>query len=359
VVATALAVLALVLVPSASPAAAGETACPSFSDGSSRGTVTASGLEEASGLASSRANADIVWVHADSGAAARLFAIDAADAGLVAMFDVTGAANVDWEDIAVGPGPIPDQSYLYIGDIGGNGAAQANIVYRVPEPVIDPSAGLGPHALAGAVALPFSYPDGSHDAETLLADPVTGDLFVVTKAFGPASIFRYPGPHDGTATELELVAGLNFALPPLSGWLTTGGDMSPAGDEILIRTYFSAFVWRRGPTESVADALGGAPCPVPVRSEPQGEAVGYAADGRSYLTLSEQSDGGPQPLYEYASQDEPVCTHGFTDVPGWVTVAVDWITCLGHATGYPDNTFRPDDNITRAATARMLHRMHG
>ena len=63
---------------------------------------------------------------------------------------------------------------------------------------------------------------------------------------------------------------------------------------------------------------------------------------------------------------DPSCpaTHGFTDVPAWVDTAVRWLTCPAHgpggttaiAEGYPDDTFRPNNPITRAETARMLQR---
>jgi len=289
---------------------AAPVACPAYADGRSRGAVAVAGLEEASGLAAGRANAGILWTHADSGAGTLLYALDAADAGLVATFSLTGATNVDWEDIAVGPGPEPGLSYLYVGDTGDRGGrAEDPIVYRVPEPVVDPADGPGPQALPGVVALPFTYPDGLHDAETLLADPITGDLFIVTKnplfTAGPSSVYRFPAPHTGADTELEWVAELDFSSAPLLGQLTTGGDISPSGDEILVRTYTGASVWRRAAGATVAAALAGPPCPVPVRSEPQGEAVGYAADGRSYFTVSEQRDQGPRPLYEFERAPQP------------------------------------------------------
>jgi uncharacterized protein (DUF1800 family) len=50
--------------------------------------------------------------------------------------------------------------------------------------------------------------------------------------------------------------------------------------------------------------------------------------------------------------------HPFSDVPPWVDDAVRWITANGYASGYPDNTYRPGDNITRAAVTRMLYRIH-
>ena len=52
----------------------------------------------------------------------------------------------------------------------------------------------------------------------------------------------------------------------------------------------------------------------------------------------------------------------FTDIPPWLDPdAVDWITTTGDpepiATGWPDNTYRPSQPLTRAQIARMLHRL--
>ena len=66
-----------------------------------------------------------------------------------------------------------------------------------------------------------------------------------------------------------------------------------------------------------------------------------------------------------AGVDFTCTSHGFTDVPAWVEDAVVWLTCPDEgpggvtpiATGYPeDNTFRPYNDITRAANGRMLQR---
>jgi trypsin len=57
------------------------------------------------------------------------------------------------------------------------------------------------------------------------------------------------------------------------------------------------------------------------------------------------------------SPDEAL--HGFTDVADWVTEAVSWIAAEGHATGWPDGTFRPAETLTRAQATRMLYRING
>jgi hypothetical protein len=336
----------------AQPAAAA-VPCPSYDAGVQRGDVLPDDLEEISGVAAGHTNPDVLWTHADSGSPAQVLAISAADASLVAAYDLVGATNVDWEDIAVGPGPILGESYLYVADIGGNIAEPAKVVYRVPEPAIDNEAGVGPHPLVGAVGLSFTYPDGDRDAESLMADPVTGDLMIVSKEFGPSGAYLLPAPHAVGPVALTRIATLDFTKAPLSGILTTGGDISPSGNEILVRTYGGGFIWRRAPGATLGSALASPPCPVPMALERQGEAVGFAPDGQSYFSATERRMAGPQPLHQY------VCAAGFSDLPVWAADAVTWITCSDHASGFGDNTFRPNEPITRAATARILHRIAG
>ena len=91
---------------------------------------------------------------------------------------------------------------------------------------------------------------------------------------------------------------LTFGAAPLPGnTTTTGGDISPAGDLIAIRTYSAAFAWRRVAGATIADALATPPCPIPLAKEGQGEALGFASDGGGYFTLSE---GKFVPLSFYA-----------------------------------------------------------
>ena len=51
--------------------------------------------------------------------------------------------------------------------------------------------------------------------------------------------------------------------------------------------------------------------------------------------------------------------HGFSDVPPWVEDAVRWAAGEDIATGYDDGTFRPNEPITRAAVVRMKYRLAG
>lgn len=268
--------------------------CPSFFGPVTTGVVQDPAVNEASGLVASVQNPGVFWVHNDSGDSPRVFAMRA-DGVVVATYDLLGASAVDWEDMARGPGPTPGVEYLYLADIGDNSGVRSFItVYRVPEPLVDPDMVAGEIDLAGAVALEMEYPFGAHDAETLLADPDTGDLFVVTKCrsstgctSGVSHVFRYPFPHqDGVRVTLTEVATIPFAGPALVH-SATAGDISPAGDRIAVRTYSQALLWNRAPGETIAQALATTACPIAVAPEIQGETLAFSTSGASYSSVSE------------------------------------------------------------------------
>ena len=77
---------------------------------------------------------------------------------------------------------------------------------------------------------------------------------------------------------------------------TTGGDISPRGDEIVIRTYDSAYLWRRAPARQLPRRWPDCPALAAVAGDP-GRGLGFAADSSGYYTVSE---GGMQPIHFYA-----------------------------------------------------------
>lgn len=268
------------------------------------GTVASSHVVEASGLVASRKQPDVLWVHNDSGNAATLYALgrDGRNRG---SYQLAGCECIDWEDIALGPGPAPGTDYLYVADSGTNNLARDVItVYRVPEPQVTDSQAA--KDLSGAVALRFSYPGHRvHDAETLFIDPRGGDLYLVTKsAAGDSGVYRAASPIlEDKPHQLELVKLLEWPDTGARGATrTTGGDIAPDGSAIILKTYTQALWFSRGKTESIAEAFSRAPCALKLATEPQGEALGFSADGAGYYTVSE---GSHQPLYYFALQAAP------------------------------------------------------
>ncbi|MBN1918830.1 MAG: hypothetical protein JW889_13070 [Verrucomicrobia bacterium] len=297
----------------AGPSSAAE--CPQFESGERVGTVAHGAIKEASGIVASRHNLNVLWVHNDSGDSARVLAMNTQGTHL-GIYTITGAGAVDWEDIAIGPGPAagsgpagsgPAGNYLYLGDIGDNNAVRTGgvCVYRVPEPAVDAHQDPVSVAVTGAVAITLRYPDGPRDAETLMVDPANGDIYIVSKREAKSRVYRdaksrvyrdaksrvYRAAYPQTSgMTMELVAEL-----PWGG--ATGGEISPRRTELIIRGYLKASLWRIPDEGTVADAFDEAPCGVPVALEPQGEAVAFDAFGFGYFTLSE---GARRPIYYFA-----------------------------------------------------------
>ena len=78
-----------------------------------------------------------------------------------------------------------------------------------------------------------------------------------------------------------------------------GGDISPDGTEVLLKSYVKVFYWRRQTGQSLVDLLQTEPTILPYMPEPQGEAIGFATDGSGYYTLSEAQSGLEPRLYFY------------------------------------------------------------
>ena len=266
---------------------------PRFGERQTCGIIEFNAIKEASGLAASRMNPGVLWTHNDSGNEARVYAIS--DKGRhLGVFTILGARNRDWEDMAIGPGPQEGRQYLYLADIGDNKAKrEKKAVYRVAEPVVPAAGEPIESALSGVEELRLRYPDGNHNAETLMVDPLTRDLYIVTKQERRVRCYRAPYPQS-----TEQINTLED-LGELPLYDVTSGDISPSGREILIKAYDTIKYWPRGEGQSIWEALQQESRRLPYEIEPQGEAVAWASDESGYYTLSEERDGIPAFLYFY------------------------------------------------------------
>ena len=277
---------------------------PHFEDRVDLGLIELQMITEASGIVASRKNRDVLWIHNDSGHLNQVFAINTRGENL-GVHTLLGASAGDWEDIAVGPGPVDGEHYLYIGDIGDNTAQRdVKTIYRVPEPRVD--AGQPPinTNIPGTEAIKFRYPDGSRDAEALMVDPLTGDIYIVSKREPQVRVYRAPSPHSTSDTlVLEHVQTLDLNLAgggdPVHNRVT-GGDIDPSGLEVVIRTYKDIWYWYRSPWQPLRDALAASPRELPYEPEPMGEGVCWEGfPGGGYYTVSEERDTIPAHLYLY------------------------------------------------------------
>ncbi|WP_373492909.1 hypothetical protein [Aquiflexum sp.] len=245
-------------------------------------------IDEASGLAFSRTHSGIIYTHNDSGGEPLVYLIDTLgkDKGSIRL---KGVWNRDWEDIAVGPGPDPKLQYIYVGEIGDNNAVYKSIrIFRFPEPKsLEDKMEVEPEVLK------LTYPDGARDAETLMVDPISKDIFIVSKKDSVNMLYRVPQSAFSKKTfELEKIMDL-----PLT--MSVAGDISGDGKQILIKNYFTVFYWERKEGESVPEALKRNPVILPYKPEPQGEAIAFHPNGKSYFTLSEIRFKIKPVLYRY------------------------------------------------------------
>jgi len=257
-------------------------------------------ITESSGLVASRTTPGAYWTHNDSGDGPFIYAFDT-HGDTLGTFRVTGAHARDWEDIAAGPGPQRNKSYLYIADIGDNdGLRPAVTVYRVAEPTLSAATRRFTKAQPGstepAEAIRLKYPDGSHDAEALLVHPTTGNIYIVIKVLiaNPA-VYEAVAPFTpGKLITLKRIGEVH--IPSLFGGVITGGSISPDGRRVALCDYFQGYemslpasstnfddIWKQRMT---GFDLG---------KRKQGESITYRLDGKALLATSE---GKQSPLIQ-------------------------------------------------------------
>ena len=255
-------------------------------------TIKEKSISESSGLVASRSTPGVYWTHNDSGDGPFIYAFDT-HGDSRGIFRVTGAQARDWEDIAAGPGPQANKSYLYIGDIGDNNEIRDEvIVYRVAEPTLNTTTQKQTKARPGstepAQAIRLKYPDGKHDAEALLVHPTSGNIYIVTKVL-IANPVVYEAAAPFTAGKVVTMRRIGeVRVPSLFGGVITGGSVSPDGRRVALCDYFQGYelvlpagskdfndIWKQKMT---GFDLG---------KRKQGESITYRLDGKAFLATSE------------------------------------------------------------------------
>lgn len=253
-------------------------------------------LAEASGIAESRRSPGLFFVHNDGGDSARFFAVGK-DGATRFVVNVRGAADVDWEDIAA----VRDtrgKPVVFLADIGDNTSVRKDLtIYEVPDPA-PPRGKSGQTVTVAARAIRFRYPDGAHDAETLMAEPGARALYIVSKARKgeTTGVYRLNPAAPGVQTALK-IGELRFSDPlPIYPNMATGGDISADGSRMIVRTYQCAYEWRIPKGETLKRAIERPPEVTFLALEKQGESICYGLNGKAFYTTSEQR---PTPIYVY------------------------------------------------------------
>jgi hypothetical protein len=240
------------------------------------------GLDEDSGLAISPSHAGVLWTIEDSGNPPVIHALGP-DGSSRAGVTVTGAVNRDWEAMAAWR-DAAGRALLAVADIGDNAAQRAQIeIVVVAEPSPLRSATVRPlHRIV------LAYPDGrAADAETLLVDPRTGRMFVVTKGLLSARVWAVPASvWPGSGRVPAEVRGTLAPIGAIGLQLATDGTVLPSG-HVLVRSY--------GALALLAPFDGDPPtvrtlATVPLPAQPQGEGLAATA---TTVYLSSEGVGVP------------------------------------------------------------------
>jgi hypothetical protein len=255
-------------------------------------------IGESSGVAVATREPGVWFTHNDSGDAARFFALGPTGRTLV-TYDVDNATNIDWEDMAAAPS-LTGVPTLWFADTGDNQQPRPSVeVYAVPEPSV--FLGLrGATVHARAVRYRFRYPDGAHDAESLMVDPRTSRIYIATKSYdGVTEVYAGPAaPSTRRVNDMSLVTTLDWfpahpqpSLLDVPGALaTTGGAFSPDGRTLALRTYTDAYLFHidgTGPA-AVKAALSAQPLRLKLPKQPQGEGICFRRDGKALVVTSER-----------------------------------------------------------------------
>lgn len=262
---------------------------------------TASGLNEVSGISVSRSLPGTIWAHQDSGDSARFYGMSTSGA-IHSTVTLSGRTAVDWEDMAIGPNPSGG-NYIYIGDIGDNGANRNSGVdiIRLSEPT---SIGNATLTSAQYQVKRVTYPGivffREEDAESLFVDPLNSDLYIVQKV-GQGNLFRMPANQWAVSGTYSLQS--QGSINTETDYRPTAADISPDGKHILVRTSRNngtkAFLFLRDITtnQSIQNAMQSTPIEITLQSEPQGESIAWAPDGSGFYSISE---GNNRPVYYYS-----------------------------------------------------------
>jgi hypothetical protein len=209
-------------------------------------------INESSGLAASRKHPGVYYTHNDRGHAPRVYAVSGETGATQAVLEIDTTPE-DWEDIEV------TESGVWVGDIGGGADLTRSkvSVLHFPEPdeLSDDSPAVTEYELV--------YEDGPHNAEALMVDPQSDQVYVVTKDSRGGAIYAAPSELSAAGGSLVRVA----KAPPN----ITAASWSPDGPGFALRNYPRAFVY---------SGLGvGSPKSVELPRSPQGESLVLLDDG--------------------------------------------------------------------------------
>lgn len=255
------------------------------------GKLETSFIKEASGLDASITHPGYFWTHNDSGDEPEIFLIsESAIFQMKIILDNT--QNRDWEDIAVSRDVRTGKNFIFIGEIGDNLAKYSEYKIHIFEEPSQISTGDILNEYYQTIT--YVYPDGPRDAETLMVEPVSGDIYIVSKRETEVGVYRlkYPYDYEKTTTAEKL------GVIPFNS--IVAGDIANDGNSLLLKDYTMVYYWDIRKNDNIYETLKRSPYKTPYITEPQGEAVCWDITNMAFYTLSESGTFNTTPvLYKY------------------------------------------------------------
>ncbi len=257
------------------------------------GRIKSKEISESSGLAASPCRTDLLWTHNDSGDGPFIYAIDASGESR-GVWRIANADNEDWEDMAAAR-DASGKCFLYLGEIGNTDklTRHEHTIYRVAEPEVTDQISTtnkkAPNTTA-AEAMKFRYSDGTHDAETLIVHPQTGDIYILTKNRNEASNIYKLTPAFGSAAVVSAQKIGEIRVPVIPFGMLTGGSISPDGRRVILCDYAAAYELVLPDGAAFDEIWKQKPAAIQLGERKQGEAITYSSDGKSIFATSERGD---------------------------------------------------------------------
>ena len=274
------------------------------------GKLQDANIREASGLARSYRQDNVLWTINDNGADEWVHAISPRGVRL-GEFDLRKSKNRDWEDLA--SFSLNDKPYLLIADIGDNDAKyESRTLYVVKEPQAKKK-----DREKVDWQIDFRYPDGPRDAEAAAVDIGNQRVLVLSKRDIPPVLYEVPLQQDSgdtvTATRLGAITSLprpsrqdvEFA-PQTKDWFwqPVGMDISDDNLAAVILTYPAVYYYTRLPGQDWLDALNAQPQRVSIGNFRNAEAIAFG-DRRRTVIITGENKHSPLLLIDFNEAPQP------------------------------------------------------
>ena len=269
------------------------------------GFITNDTINEASGLAVSRANENVLWINNDSSDQAAIYAVNTQGKHL-ATLTILGIENYDWEDLATLS--YKGTHYIVIADTGDNDAEGTNYqLHFIKEPKLSQKLDtLERLTTKPQWTINFAYEDAPRDCESVAIDPINEQILLLSKREVPNQLFTLPlkqqkNTHLMMAHRLGEIPSFPVPLKPRLGAfdilnyssMPTAMDISTDGSMVAVLTYSSAYLYLRQAGETWLATFSKEPKRIDFPTLSQGEAIGFDPSGEHiYIT----SEGVPAPI---------------------------------------------------------------